>query len=83
MCRDRLIDTILWGDEENTTSVLDIKLDLIIDQTVKEYATRTAGKVIERMNQDFSKQLYYTARAARMWENEDPDANRVRCFRIC
>jgi hypothetical protein len=46
-------------------SILDLKLDAIIDWSVNEYATRTVGSIMQLMHQSSGKQqLYYSHRAS-------------------
>jgi len=49
---------------EEGQSVLDIKLDFIIEQTVNQWARKTANKLSHHFKKGGSKQLYYTTRAA-------------------
>jgi len=54
---------------EEGQSVLDIKLDFIIDQTVNQWARKTANKLSHHLKKGGSKQLYYTTRAAQANES--------------
>lgn len=53
-------------------SILDIKLDLIIDQTVHEFARATCDSLTQRLERGrVAKQFYYTHRASEAFERGD------------
>ena len=70
---DRLIDDILWGSDDGSgvDSVLELKLDSIIEQSVEDYAEKTVTQILARfVNKRVSKQTYFSQRAEQLWSNE-------------